>query len=119
MQSCIPVRCWNYCKKGRICFAVCPQPLEMLTDGYSYSCDELLCATRESILAISNWLGTVLNGSFDFWVPESKMRVEREGNLDNLRRVRDRLSMELELFRKEKKYVTSVAGLIVLNIALA
>ena len=76
----------------------------MLTDdGRYYSCDELLCATRESILAISNWLGTVLDGSFDFWVPESKKRVEREGKLDNLRRARDRLSMEFDLFRKEKK----------------
>ncbi|KAM6495323.1 Protein of unknown function (DUF2422) domain containing protein [Amanita muscaria] len=68
------------------------------------SCDGLLEACRESLLEIQTWLGKALNGRFKFWATGASSKVEQEKRLNELRQVRDRLSVELELFRTENRH---------------
>ncbi|KAK2467251.1 hypothetical protein APHAL10511_000800 [Amanita phalloides] len=69
------------------------------------SCDELLTTSREAIMTTHRWLGGVFHGRFRFWHSAERKRSERQRRVNELKLVRDRLWLELECFRRNKRHV--------------
>jgi hypothetical protein len=72
---------------------------------FVYSCEELLGACHESTTALRTWLGGVLDERSSFFVPAERKREEWRRKAESLKLVRDRLRLEIENFRTDKRYV--------------
>ena len=105
-------RHWTWYRRGTHSLAVLLPcvVLALLILIFVYSCEELLAACHESFTTLRTWLGGVHDGRFDFFVPAERKREEWQRKAESLKLVRDRLRLEIETFRADKRYVAYAIG---------
>ncbi|KAF9446717.1 hypothetical protein P691DRAFT_776668 [Macrolepiota fuliginosa MF-IS2] len=79
---------------------VCTQRLTRLLQE---CCTDLLSVTREGLIGVKDWLGTVRDARLRFWVKAATKDAQRQNKLDEIQRLRYRVASALEEFRNDKR----------------
>ncbi|KAF5346488.1 hypothetical protein D9756_010113 [Leucocoprinus leucothites] len=66
-------------------------------------CTDLLNATKDGLTGVRDWLGTVREDKFHFWMKTAACETRRQNRLDTVQRLRYQVASALEDFRSDKR----------------
>ena len=76
-----------------------------LTYASSHSCTDLLNITKEGLIGVRDWLGSVREDKLQCFMKTAAFEAKRENKLDEVQRLRYRIASALDDFKNDKRYV--------------
>ena len=70
-----------------------------------HSCIDLLNITREGLIGVRDWLGSVRQDKLQCFMKTAAFDAKRQNKLDEVQRLRHRIVSVLDDFKKNKRYV--------------
>ena len=72
-----------------------------------HSCTDLLNITREGLIGVRDWLGSVREDKLQCFMKTEAFGAKRQNKLDEVQRRRHRIVSVLDDFKKDKRYVVN------------
>ena len=72
-----------------------------------HSCTDLLNITREGLVGVRDWLGSVREAKLQCFMKTAAFDAKRQNNLDEVQRLKHRIVSVLDDFKKDKRYVVN------------
>lgn len=69
-----------------------------------HSCTDLLNITREGLVGVRDWLGSVREDKLQCFMKTTAFDAKRQNSLDEVQRLRHRIVSVLDDFKKDKRY---------------